>query len=272
MRNESIARLLTDWQVQDPFASGMEYSYLIFLLAYLVVLLTVNNFADGFKYGSVERSSRFFQAQQQANSPRLFPVLAADMIDGESAQFLKSIRDYGDARMARRAIQILNNMQEKGDLQPTELHYTATIQACQNSDQYEAALKVFHGMKERGVSRTISTYEALVAGAEKAGKWEDCVKFLDSLQEEKLSPTTNLYNNCMWAADSARHPKLALQLLQRMEKENVKRDMATYEAALWACEKEGEADQASHIIDLMRADGYEPNTATLRCVGYHGGL
>ena len=33
---------------------------------------------------------------------------------------------------------------------------------------------------------------------------------------------------------------------------------------MWACEKEGEASQAIHVLDLMKIDGYEPNTATLR--------
>ena len=89
-----------------------------------------------------------------------------DALDGQSAQFLKSIKDYGDARMARRSIKVLENMREK-DLKPTELHYTATIQACEKSDRYQQALEIYGEMKADGVSRTIDTYVALVSSAEK---------------------------------------------------------------------------------------------------------
>ena len=81
----------------------------------------------------------------------------------DSTQILAKIQDYGNNRMARRAVELLRWMTKKHDLQPLEPHYTATIWACANSDMYERARDIYQRMKEDGVSPTTSTYEALVS-------------------------------------------------------------------------------------------------------------
>ena len=182
----------------------------------------------------------------------------------QSTQLLAKIQDYGDNRMARRAMDILRSMTKKHELEPLEPHYTATIWACAKSDMYERAIEVYGQMKEAGVSPTTSTFEALVSVAERSGKYEDTIEHLNSLYDHGLSATTALYNSCMWACDNAAHPELALMLLERMEAENIPRDMTTYEAAIWACEKSGKGSAADHVLDLMDKDGIVPNTIMLR--------
>ena len=194
------------------------------------------------------------------------PVLrvSENPMGSESTQFLAKIQDYGNNRMARRAIEVLKSMTKKHQLQPLEPHYTATIQACANCDMYERALDVFNQMKDVGISPTTSTFEALVSVAERTGMYEETIEHLNSLYDHGLQPTTQVYNSCMWACDSAAHPELALMLLERMENEGIPRDMTTYEAAIWACEKSGQGSTADHVLDLMKKDGYAPNTIMLR--------
>jgi pentatricopeptide repeat domain-containing protein 1 len=187
-----------------------------------------------------------------------------NVLDTEATQFLTKIQDYGNNRMARRAVEVLNSMTKKHQLQPLEPHYTATIQACANSDMYERALEVYEQMKDVDISPTTSTFEALVNVAERTGRYEDTIEHLNALYNHGLHPTTQLYNSCMWACDSAAHPELALMLLERMENEGVSRDMTTYEAAIWACEKSGQGSTADHVLELMKKDGYAPNTIMLR--------
>ena len=53
---------------------------------------------------------------------------------GKEYQFLKQIKDYGNARMARRAIRVLQNMRSC-KTEPTVLHFEAALWACEKSDQ-----------------------------------------------------------------------------------------------------------------------------------------
>lgn len=183
-------------------------------------------------------------------------------MEPEQLQFLSSIINYGNNRMARRAVEVLKKMSSK--VAPREEHYTAAIWACENSDQYETAKEVFREMKSMKIDRSIRTYEGMASVAERVGKYEDTIEYLDNARKEGLSLSTAIYNSCMWAADSARHPELALYLLDQMTTDKVKRDMTTYEAAIWACEKQGEGSKAISIIEMMREDGYLPSTAIMR--------
>jgi pentatricopeptide repeat protein len=166
--------------------------------------------------------------------------------------------------MARRAVQVLDDIVSGQQFQPQEAHYTATVWACANSDMYDSAVEIFSRMREQGVAPTTSTYEALVSVAERSGKYEETIRFLEVLSSDGMTATTELYNSCMWACDSAAHPELALQLLDRMQREGVARDITTFEAAMWACEKKGDSESASHVLGLMAADGCAPNTIMLR--------
>ena len=66
---------------------------------------------------------------------------AANVITSETDSYLKSIINYGDNRMARKAVNILETMIDD-DIDPTERHYTATIQACGRSDQYKLGTSI----------------------------------------------------------------------------------------------------------------------------------
>lgn len=180
-------------------------------------------------------------------------------IDAES--FLSNIRSYGEARMARRAVGILEKMKAYR-VMPNSQHYTAALWACESSNQFEQAVGVFKKMKNEQVPRISDTYAALISCAEKSGYWEEAVEFLKEMRNEGLTPDTQVYNSVMWACDRGGHSELALELLLQMETENVPRDAVTYSAACWAVEKNGVGSVALHVLDLMRAEQIEMNVVT----------
>lgn len=183
----------------------------------------------------------------------------------ESIGFLNNIKEYGKNRMARRAVGILSKMPSYKCL-PQEIHYTATLWACENSDQYNLAVGVYEEMKAEGIRPTISTFEALTSIAEKTGHWEEALAFLKEVDELGIRGSTLLFNKCMWSADKGGHHEVALSLLKRMEDENIKRDEETYAACVWACEKGGEGETALHVVDLMKQEGIQMGTQIYKAV------
>lgn len=179
----------------------------------------------------------------------------------EATRALTEIVKYGNARMARRAVEKLEDIPSEI---VSEVHYTEAIWACEKADQFDLALEVLERMRDEDVKRTTRTYEALVSVAEKTGRWEEAIAYLEDVEKEGLAPSKALYNSCMWAADRGGHPELAVSLLRRMEEGGIERDADTYAAATWACEKQGDAETAWHILDLMHAEKVPIDTTHYR--------
>ena len=176
-----------------------------------------------------------------------------------SCGFLKNIEEYGNARMARRAVGILSKMPSYREI-PRQEHYTAAIWACENSDQYKLALSVFGEMKAAGIGRTIRTYEGLISVAEKTKNWEAAIALFEEMVSEGLDGSTDAFNSCIWAAEQGGRHDISLNMLGEMESKNIMRNLATYAACAYSCEKAGEGQIALHVMDLMRAEGYEIDT------------
>ena len=176
-----------------------------------------------------------------------------------SCGFLKNIEEYGNARMARRAVGILSKMPSYREM-PKQEHYTAAIWACENSDQYKLAMSVFAEMKDVGVGRITRTYEGLISVAEKTKNWEAAIKLFEEMKREGIKGSTDAYNSCIWAAEQGGRHDISLKMLDDMEKNDVARNLATYAACTYSCEKAGEGAIALHVMELMKAEGYEINT------------
>ena len=130
----------------------------------------------------------------------------------EPCSFLTNIKAYGDARMARRAVGILEKMKAYRAI-PGEEHYTAAIWACEKSDQFDQAMGVLKKMKKEGVPRTSSTYAGLISCADKSGRWEEAFELLNEMKSENLALTTNIYNSVMWACDKVSNIYIIIHLL-----------------------------------------------------------
>lgn len=171
----------------------------------------------------------------------------------ESCSFLNNIREYGNARMARRAVGILQKMPAYF-VAPTIDHFNAAIEACEKSDSYALAVSVYEQMKATGVARNSESYEHLMSCAEKCKKYAEALELLGHCEREDLL-TTRVFNTAIWAAERVGNSAYVLDLLARMEELGVARDEMTYLAAANAAEKNGRGEVALHILDLMRQEG-----------------
>ncbi len=182
----------------------------------------------------------------------------------KSDGFLQNIVEYGNARMARRAVGVLQKMVAFKTF-PRQEHYNAAILACENSNSYALAVSVYEEMKDLNIPRSLVTYESLTSLAEKAGHWEDCIMYLKASENEpNIKPSTDLYNHCIWAADKAGDYEMALQLLYQMESLNIKRNEITFAACAHACESSGAGNAVLHVLDVMKQDGYTVDTPTYK--------
>lgn len=179
----------------------------------------------------------------------------------ESRGFLKNIIEYGNNRMARRAVGVLQKMPAYR-VYPTEEHYTQAIWACEKSDQFALAMSVFEEMKTEDVPRTVSTYEALISVAEKTKHFDEAVALFEDMKRDGLRGTTEAYNACILALDRTGRPEDAFALLQEMEALGVTCDETTFTACMGACEKAGEGDLALRLLDKMTIAGLTLSTPT----------
>ena len=120
-------------------------------------------------------------------------------ISSQSCGFLKNIVEYGNNRMARRAVGILQKMPAYKQ-QPTEVHYNAAIWACEKSSQYELAKSVADEMRELCISFTSSTFSALISLSEKTNHDHDAISYLDCMIKSNMARSTEIYNTCLLVA------------------------------------------------------------------------
>ena len=223
---------------------------------FVVALLLVSSFTRGFlSVGSCWglRSKHFSSnlyaswTQYSSSSTRLESLKNPEQTDVGSSSgsgggipkddaWLRQISDYGNARMAKKAIGVLDKMRSF-NIKPNSEHYEEVLLACEKSDQFDQAITVYNLMNEDDVKKTERVYEAMTSVAEKNGKWEESIEFLNTMKKQGLQPSTKIYNSCMWAADRGGHWELAIAMLEDMESENIPRDEVTYSACTWACEK-----------------------------------
>lgn len=183
----------------------------------------------------------------------------------ESRGFLSNIVEYGKARMARRAVGILQKMPAYR-VYPEEEHYTQAIWACEKSDQFSLAVSVFEEMTSESISPTLSTYEALISVAEKTKHFEEAVHYFQLMQSQGIIGSTEAYNSCLIALDNLGNYSQAFEVLQDMIKNNVARSIVSYTACVRACEKAGQAELALDILAMMKAENMDISTLTYNAV------
>jgi pentatricopeptide repeat protein len=179
----------------------------------------------------------------------------------ESIGFLNNIIEYGNNRMARRAVGILQKMPAYGVL-PQEEHFTQAIWACEKGSQFQLAISVYDEMKAKNIRPTLSTFEALISVAEKANHLDESYLYFQNMKEEGLKGTTSIYNSVLFALEKSGQYQLAFDLLNEMKEQDIPRDIQTYTSCIWACEKVGEAETALQILQLMNIDNVEAYTNT----------
>lgn len=179
----------------------------------------------------------------------------------KSCSFLKNIVEYGNNRMARRAVGVIQKMPTY-KVYPTEVHYNAGLWACENSMQFQLALSLCMEMKDFDIHFTENSYEALISVSEKTGHNVECLDFFWEMRSKNIKGNTAIFNNCMWACVKDGNSTLSLDLLQTMEVENIPRDVTTYAACISACKTASEGVKALHVLDLMKLEGIAMNTPT----------
>lgn len=100
----------------------------------------------------------------------------------DTCSFLKNIQEYGNNRMARRAVGVLQKMPAYR-VYPQQEHYTEVIIACEKSDMYRLAVGVFEEMLSLQMEPTAATYAALISVAEKTDHYDEAVRFFHQMIE-----------------------------------------------------------------------------------------
>eukprot|EP01039_Chlorochromonas_danica_P010222 gene10222-11314_t len=177
--------------------------------------------------------------------------------------------------MARRAVGILQKMPAY-KIQPEERHYTATLWACEASDQYGLAIGVYQEMIEKEIIPSISSYEALLSIGEKTGHYEDVIKYFQEMKNKmkimndkviisdisSISSNDNdkrkgykeIYNIVLSACSHLGLSQEAIQYLNEMIQLNIPRDVSSYTACIAACGQNGDSQSALQIFQKMKEE------------------
>ncbi|CAK0888168.1 unnamed protein product [Prorocentrum cordatum] len=69
---------------------------------------------------------------------------------------------------------------------PDIIGYSAGISACEKGGQWQQALSLLSGMRERKLEPNVIFYSAGVSACEKSGRWEQALHLLIEAREVKL--------------------------------------------------------------------------------------
>lgn len=140
--------------------------------------------------------------------------------------------------------------------EPDLVTYHSAIKACGHAGQWEHALSLLAEVRAaRWIELEPSTYNAAIAACAKSGRFNEA---LDLLKECGDASNVVTYNSAMQACSSGGRPDLAFQLLQVMKANGVEPDVVSYTTVM----QRSSVDVATSVLNRMRAAGVSVGVMT----------
>lgn len=135
--------------------------------------------------------------------------------------------------------------------------YSAAIGVFSKAGEWETALEILRGMKDRGVRANEFVYNQAITACGNGGQWRWAVYLLKVMDTvDGVTPDIVSYNAAISACGSGRQSELAVVLLREMQEEKgIAPNATSYRAAISACKKTDQSDLASDLLREMQDKG-----------------
>lgn len=135
--------------------------------------------------------------------------------------------------------------------------YSAALGVFSKAGEWETALEVLRGMKDRGVRANEFVYNQAITACGNGGQWRWAVYLLKVMDAvDGVRPDVVSYNAAISACASGRQSELAVVLLREMQEDKgIAPNATSYRAAISACKKTDQSDLASDLLREMQDKG-----------------
>ena len=169
----------------------------------------------------------------------------------------------------RRALELIDDLERSGGVQPESHCYGAAMRACMRSGQCKLVVELYERMVRHRVERSAHTLSFVLSACAKSPNalgwtkaqeiWRDEHAHLDDLPcEERDERARELFNvHCYTAAAQAYASggrwREATRLLEQMRARRVSPNAHTYTAVIKACGADAKWETARDLLEQMRA-------------------
>jgi pentatricopeptide repeat domain-containing protein 1 len=171
------------------------------------------------------------------------------------------ITQLGARKRVKDALELYAGM-PAARVKPTEYTYTALIDACAKSAQWERARAVWEEMKAAGVKPNVKTYSALISAYGSSGQWEPAMAALEEMKAAGVKPNDITYNALITACGNGGQWERARAVLEDMKAAAVRPTVVTYSALITGYGNGGQWERAMEVFADMKAARVKPNVYT----------
>ena len=156
-------------------------------------------------------------------------------------------------------------MEERG-IERSIVTYNAAINACANSNEWKRALALLAQVTEDGMVADIFTYNAAINACAKGEQWQKALSLLAEMHADGIKADRVSFNTAIAACAAAQQWTHALDTLHSMSKHGIKPDTLSYNSALNACERGLQWEKAMSLLADMQCAGVRPDVISYSSV------
>lgn len=202
----------------------------------------------------VGHSKRFEETERFKVGTRLSSIRTGGEVGYAQAVIMRLLKQAKSGRDCAEAKRVLEEGLKRDDAAAVVdvFVYSAAMGVFSKAGEWETALEILRGMKERGVRANEFVYNQAITACGNGGQWKWAVYLLKVMDAvDGVSADVVSYNAAISACGRGGQSELAVVLLREMQEEkDVAPNATSYGAAISACKK---ADQ-SHLVDDLHQE------------------
>lgn len=186
----------------------------------------------------------------------------AGVVDPNIVVYNAAIRACGEALDLSSALNLLQEIKQEAQLEPTVVTFGSLMTACERVGNLEAASQVFKQMRNAGMEANEIVYGAAISTCRKAGDPERALLLLRKMIRQELSPNVATFNTVLVAQTEGRQLDKALLVYKWMKSKdynNIRPNRQTYNILIRGLAANKEPNKAEILIRNMQADGFVPD-------------
>ncbi|XP_077243427.1 uncharacterized protein LOC143883975 [Tasmannia lanceolata] len=193
----------------------------------------------------VEKLAEFYHGRKIRNTPVIFDIF---------------INVYLEVKRVKDAIEALYLMLNYA-FNPTTQSCNNLLDAVVKSEFVELAPKVFDEMKQRGICRSVYSFNIMIYGYCRLGLVDEAMKVLSLMRDEGVMPVASVYNVIINFFCKGGDLEGAERILRAMERDNVGFDSITFSTLMNGYIRGGNFCKARNLFYMMVGKGIRPTVS-----------
>lgn len=168
------------------------------------------------------------------------------------------LRHFGKLNRWQDLSQLFEWMQKHGKINVSS--YSTYLKFVGKSFNLVKALEIYNNIDDESIKNDVSTCNSVLGCLVRNGKFESSIKLFHQMKQDGLSPDVVTYCTLLTGCIKIKHGySKALELIQELQHNGLLMDDIIYGTLLAVCASNNQCKEAERYFNQMKDDGHSPN-------------